>query len=276
MSQAICITRLTPIKRGRKYFECSIPEKQYTAKLIIDEITGDLSLNQSIAVRAEDHSRHTNYGSTVIYKALSIVSSQDHEKLTKIQGFVRELDRWMKYASRDIEDGRFSSNAIHTVNDMMHRMGANLSDAEQTEIRARWQSAETKCAANAEAHRMQKRAWEAERIEREQERKTLRARRRLYPVSDLPKMGVAVSSGGGAIVFESTGKHFCIDNNAPSIHGSHLLGYEGDLGCYVYFRPATEDEMLAAGYLDEVAGSQHAALRARTDDAAAASTARRL
>jgi hypothetical protein len=44
------------------------------------------------------------------------------------------------------------------------------------------------------------------------------------------------------IVYTNHGKPFMIDEDAPSVAGSHLLGCEGELGAYFYYREADEKE----------------------------------
>lgn len=67
--------------------------------------------------------------------------------------------------------------------------------------------------------------------------------RALFPLSNQPPLNRPVRWYGQVIVFESRGKSFRIDENHPSVFGSHLLGHEGDYGCYCYYRKATPDEI---------------------------------
>jgi hypothetical protein len=64
----------------------------------------------------------------------------------------------------------------------------------------------------------------------------------LFPTCMIPEMGVPVRLDDCVIVFESTGKSFRISEDHPSFEGAHLLGYEGDYGCYCYYREATREE----------------------------------
>ena len=65
----------------------------------------------------------------------------------------------------------------------------------------------------------------------------------LFPLSTMPSMGVPVTWHGRTVVFESRGEPFRINEDHPSLHGSHLLGYEGDRGAYAYYRDATPEEV---------------------------------
>lgn len=69
--------------------------------------------------------------------------------------------------------------------------------------------------------------------------------RRLYPLSAPPALLMPVRLGGRAVVFTSHGDTFRINEDHPSTHGSHLLGYEGERAAYYYYRPATQEETAA-------------------------------
>jgi hypothetical protein len=79
--------------------------------------------------------------------------------------------------------------------------------------------------------------------------------RRLYALSNAPLIDTPVKLGDSVVVFTGRGKSFRIDEDAPSIHGSHLLGYEGSMSAYFYYRAATESEIevLATATADRAA-----------------------
>ncbi len=66
--------------------------------------------------------------------------------------------------------------------------------------------------------------------------------RMLYPLSSMPPIGKPMRLYGKVVVFTGKGESFRISEDHPSIHGSHLLGHEGDRGAYAYYRDATQDE----------------------------------
>jgi hypothetical protein len=80
---------------------------------------------------------------------------------------------------------------------------------------------------------------------REQQQASRRTNRILVPLVALPARGAPTRLAGRILVIEDFGKSFRIDESAPSCNGSHLLGYEGEMGCYAYYRPATEVEIAA-------------------------------
>lgn len=71
--------------------------------------------------------------------------------------------------------------------------------------------------------------------------------RRLYPVSQLPSIGETLALQGKVMVVTGYGSPRTIDDDAPSINGSHLLGHEGERGRYAYLREATPEEAEEAG-----------------------------
>lgn len=77
MTATFHILTLTPTKRGRKYFTCSLPDKGYAVKLVIDSLSQDLALDVPVAIRAKDLSRHSAFGSQFIYEAMQILRGQD-------------------------------------------------------------------------------------------------------------------------------------------------------------------------------------------------------
>lgn len=66
----------------------------------------------------------------------------------------------------------------------------------------------------------------------------------LMPRSTAWSIGSTHRLGEQVVVVESYGKPFRITDEHPSTHGSQLLGYEGDLGHYVYYRLASSEEVV--------------------------------
>lgn len=65
------------------------------------------------------------------------------------------------------------------------------------------------------------------------------------------------------VVYTTFGTPFRIDDEAPSIHGSHLLGHEGEQGCYAYYRDATPEEIAALEHREREAQAEAARAQAR-------------
>ena len=125
-------------------------------------------------------------------------------------------EKWLGYAESDAQMGMSRTNAIKEARRLCkgHDQFADRLAALEAEIERN--SAKEQQAA-------------AEKIERRQNRI-------LFPVSALPAMNTPVQHGGATLVFESAGKSFRISEDHPSIEGSHLLGHEGELGCYCYYK----------------------------------------
>lgn len=56
----------------------------------------------------------------------------------------------------------------------------------------------------------------------------------LYPETQEPP--ATINHLGRTLTLDSRGKSFPISDAHPSLHGAHLLGYEGTLGSYAYYR----------------------------------------
>lgn len=117
-------------------------------------------------------------------------------------------------------------------------------------------AAARRAAEDATRRRQQEQEWqrqrEAETARRETERAAVRSEREatpparqarmLFPTAGLPPINRPIRMSGKAIVFTGTGQPFRINEDHPSVFGSHLLGHEGDMGRYCYYRPATDEE----------------------------------
>lgn len=70
-----------------------------------------------------------------------------------------------------------------------------------------------------------------------------------------PRIGRPCHFNGRIVVF--TESHGCtrITEDDPSVYGSHLLGYEGDTGVRVSYRPASDEEI---AMLDELTAKRRA------------------
>ena len=103
MTATFHILTLTPTKRGRKYFTCSLPDKAYAVKLVIDSLSQGLALDVPVAIRAKDLSRHSIFGSQIIYEATQILRGHD-QGVIKI---AKAMDRAFQKASfRGVEVDR--------------------------------------------------------------------------------------------------------------------------------------------------------------------------
>lgn len=214
-------------KKGRKYFDCVIGG--YSAKLVINEVSRDLETDRVVTVEVIDLSQKSNYGSVLKFEPVAILNDRDAEALRIAAKARKEAEKWLGYAEGDAQRGLNRTNAIAKAlllcpshEHLADRLSSLKSRVE--EIKA---------------------AYEARKKENAAVRAKQRQMRDLFPISMTPRKGVPVRQGNRVIVYESTGDSFRISEDHPSFEGSHLLGYEGDYGCYCYYREATTEEISA-------------------------------
>lgn len=107
----------------------------------------------------------------------------------------------------------------------------------------RWPDLQARRDAALERVRAAEQRREAERAAQVAVQKVAAKRRVLFPLSASPDMNSPVRWQGQVIVFTGSGQTFRISDDAPSMNGHHLLGHEGERGCYYYYRPATPEEI---------------------------------
>lgn len=207
------------VKKGRKYFAATI--NGHRAELIINAITEHLQPGETVTLNVYDRSDRSDYGTKLRFEAVNEAQLQ--------------AEKWLAYAKEDAAQGMYRTNAIAKA--------LELCPAEQTaELRERIAANKTADEARRAARQAQ---WDAENEARQAARAERVRRRRLFPLADLPREGVVIQHGETYIVYTGTGKSFRIGEDDPSIHGYQLLGHEGDLGCYCYYRDATAEEIAA-------------------------------
>jgi hypothetical protein len=147
----------------------------------------------------------------------------------------RETEKWLGYAEEDARKGWDHSNAI--------KRALAITDQKYSDrVNALSQRVQDNIKANDDAKAARKAQYAEERAEQQSERDKRHSYRALYPVANLPEMNIPVRRYGKVVVFTGAGNKFRISEDHPSIFGSHLLGYEGDYGCYCYYRDATAEE----------------------------------
>jgi len=246
MSGEYLIKSITIEKKKRKYFDCLVNGSK-RAKLLINDISRDFEPGQSIDVEVKDISDVSLYGTVLKYEPLAIIDEEERAR----RRAAKEAERWLKYAESDARNGLHKTNAIFEA----LRLGS-----EHPHLSDRLEALKAQVQKNLDAYEAQKRQWTKEKAERDAKIAERRERRILFPVSKMPEFGKPVRYGFRVIVFDSAGKSFRIPEDAPSIHGHHLLGHEGDYGCYCYYREATEKEIAE---LERLEAEKQAAEEAR-------------
>lgn len=163
-----------------------------------------------------------------IFNNVSKKTSENAEAKT-----IAEIKRWLGYVEDKAPGGYLYQNGV----DKLRSLGIDAHPEYNDRLNI---AIETAQLIRAE----QQKKWAAEKTQRREKKRTAKKLRRLYPSNNLPAMNTPVRLFTDRIVvFEGTGKSFRIDENHPSLEGSHLLGHEGEYGCYCYYREATADEI---------------------------------
>lgn len=217
-------------KKGRKYFDCLIGG--YKAKLIINEVSQNLENDREITLQVNDLTERNKYGAVLKFEPVAILNECAAEALRK----AAEAKKWLGYAEGDAQKGMSQTNAIAKALRLCPAHG---------QLTERLSSLKVRVKENATAYEAQKQQWAKEKAEKAAAQAKRRQMRVLFPIRMIPAMGEPVRRGNRVIVFESAGKSFRISEDHPSFEGAHLLGYEGDYGCYCYYREATAEEISA-------------------------------
>lgn len=219
--------------KGRKYFDCLIGG--YKAKLVINDISMDLAIDRVVKVEVNDLSERSKFGCQLKFEPLQILDDRDAEALRKAAIGKKEAEKWLAYAEDDARQGMQATNAIvkaYTLCSQYEHLSERL-----TQLKAR-------VAENEIQYKQHLLAQDKQRTEQKAQQAQKRQMRRLFPLSRSPSLNTTQRLGNKVVVFYERGKSFRISEDDPSIHGSQLLGFEGSMGAYSYYREATEAEIL--------------------------------
>lgn len=125
----------------------------------------------------------------------------------------KDAERWLAYAESDAADGATGSNAITLARQMAGQipdLGDRLSALEATITT---------------------------NLSRPRPGRTM--------LRTAPICGRVTRLGSALVVYTRVLRSQRISEDDPSIYGAHLLGYEGDMGALVEYRPATTEEVAA-------------------------------
>lgn len=242
--------------KGRKYFECQLGDNK--AKLVINSVSEGCVPGTTAVFVVKDLSTRSKWGADLKFDPVAVADEATVAAMRR----AAEAEKWLGFAETDASAGRYSTHAIHEairLSDGLPQFAERLAALHKAleKNKARHE------ARMAESARFLEEQQERSRQYREKEmrkRQAVRQRRALFPLFDLPPFNKPVRWYGQVVVFESSGKSFRISEDHPSVEGSHLLGHEGDLGCYCYYREATADEIAA---LDAAEAAHKAAAEAR-------------
>jgi len=142
---------------------------------------------------------------------------------------IKNIQRWLGYVQNKAAQGILYQRGIEELKALDIRDYPNYADQLDEAVRLA-QSARTHSARTTSTT-----SYETARFEP--------LNRTLVAMTDMPAMHTPVRHGDHIVVFEKRGTSFRINEDHPSLHGEHLLGREGDPGCYVYWRMASEEEI---------------------------------
>lgn len=263
------VTKTLIVKtRGRQYFTCVL--SGYKALLVIDDVTRDLELDRIVTIEAEDQSVKTKYGSTLKFRAISITGDRSAAEAREAAASRKDAEKWLRYAEEHVASGLTRTRSVAEALRLApeHEHLADRLAALKAQIRtvlaeepareaARWlgyaesdaASGLTRTNAIREAlTRAPKHPELADRltalkaaIAAEQAAAAAPARRTTLLLQH-PQLNVPESLNGHVVVFTGEKGTRRVDEDDPSVYGSHLLGEEGSWAVIVEYRNATPDE----------------------------------
>lgn len=94
-------------KRGRKWFECLVGG--YKAKLMINDASKQLKVDQVVRLHAEDISKRTSYGVEIKYDPKEVVDIKEAEDLRQAHIKMKNIAKLLAKAREDISQGMVGS-----------------------------------------------------------------------------------------------------------------------------------------------------------------------
>lgn len=151
----------------------------------------------------------------------------------------QEIERWIGFIESSAREGRIYDRG---VNECRARSVQDFADLKQR-LDAAITLATDRAAAVSRARTTENAARQARYAAERAQRAEQLSRRRLFPIAAAPVIGRAYRLAGSVVVYTSAGTKFRLSDDHPSTHGSHLLGHEGEMGMYCYYRDATASEI---------------------------------
>lgn len=207
-------------KRGRLYYDCfvRVDKIDFPAKLVINEASKNLAVGDRVTFYAEDLTTADSYGIKRKYSPVQRLTDADLKQIETAKreaAAVADAEKWLRYAESDAANGSYKTNAIRT---------ALLRCGKYEHLTDRISALNARVAEN-------KTKWAQQNDNRRQSAK----QRHLYPLATRPPLNTPVQFRNKTVIYHSYGSTFRIDCDHPSMYGSHLLGHEGESGCYCYY-----------------------------------------
>lgn len=281
--------------RGRKWFSCI--SGGHKAQLLIDDVTTGLAVDRIVRITiAEDLSVRSAYGTDVKYRAASVDDDRSAQEAREVAAERREAERWLGYAEDDVARLLTRTRAVGQARTLASRVPAlvdrlaaleariakviadePLREARSTLRRAvmEAQGGMTRTRAILAAPGLARRFPELGDLMGELEQHLAISKaaeeaevagrpvfHQVMLVGAPPAPGTRVTVRGQLVVVTGIVKaRHRIDDEDPSVHGHHLLGFEGAVGCVVEYRMLTEAEQAQVD-AEKAARAQEAAAAA--------------
>ncbi len=100
-------------KRGRKYFDCVTGK--YGAKVIINDVSNELTVDRAVQLYVNDMSETSKYGAVLKFEPVAILDAcepEDVDKLYFAETRVKEAIKWIGYAEKDAQNGLCHTKAM--------------------------------------------------------------------------------------------------------------------------------------------------------------------
>ena len=228
-------------KRGRKWLKARKPGSRFEMDVEINGVSGSWEPGQTVEVSGDYVEESSRYGTVIRVFPKSradVDQAERHSQIVQWLGWVEEKAEQGYVYAKGVE--KMESLGIHEYPALKERLDAALSLAKGIFAREK--------AKQDQEREERQQEYEAQRAVYYQQRAEVRAHRILYALSQIPRLNVPVRLNerrrdSKVVVFTGTGKPFRISEDDPSSLGSHLLGHEGERGCYCYYREATADEI---------------------------------
>lgn len=133
----------------------------------------------------------------------------------------KEIRRWMGFMAEAADKGYVYEKGLQELK----KLGADTDPGTKDELKAIIDKVQEKKKKAQEEHEKNAPKYD------------------VHTIDTAPPLNTPVKIRDKIVVYEKTGNPFRIDEDAPSIHGSHLLGHEGEKGYRYYYREATDEEI---------------------------------
>lgn len=223
--------------RGRQYYQAKLNGK-YPAKVVINDVLNDTVIGQTVALEVRDLSTKSKYGSALKYEPISIKTAED----SKQYELEAEIFRNLEWARQNIRKEIFTGVAISFVLGNASKAKSIECKSEVDAFIVQYEQAQISF---KDAKERQRAIIEAGYATEATARSVAASMRQMRAVRDLPDFDVPVRLNDEAVVFTSAGNQFRLNEGSSRFYGKHLRNFEGELGCYCYYRPANADETAA-------------------------------